>query len=120
MATEIVEKTRPYTFQTSYEFHGEWKLADGVELPKPLEEALAVSVEWDNLIVLWEGLAPLSFDLHEVGGFETTDTKHPINLVIWTGEVYDSINTIYDDEVDERPQTSLKQLTEEIENKGEK
>lgn len=120
MATEIVEKTRPYTFQTSYEYHGEWKLADGVELPKPLEEALAVSVEWDNLIVLWEGLEPLSFELREASGFETNDTKHPLNTIIWTGEVYEGINTIYDDEVDERPSTSLKQLTEEINNVGEK
>lgn len=120
MATEIVEKTRPYTFQTTYEYHGEWKLADGVELPKPLEEALAVSVEWDNLIVLWEGLEPLSFELREASGFDTPDTKHPLNTIIWTGEVYEGINTIYDDEVDEKPATSLKQLTEEINNVGEK
>ena len=84
-----------YTVQASYDCHALWKLAKGVELPKPLEDATEVWMKWNNLYVIWEGNLPMEFELTEQGDVEV-DSKRPENLLVWTDEF--SYNTIvYDD-----------------------
>ena len=84
-----------YTMQASYDCHADWKLAEGVTLPKPLEDATEVWMKWNNLYVLWEGNLPMEFELTEQGDVEV-DSKRPENLMVWTDEF--SYNTIvYDD-----------------------
>ena len=84
-----------YTMQASYDCHADWKLAEGVTLPKPLEDATEVWMKWNNLYVIWEGNLPMEFELTEQGDVEV-DSKRPENLLVWTDEF--SYNTIvYDD-----------------------
>jgi len=84
-----------YTMQASYSCHADWKLAEGVTLPKPLEDATEVWMKWSSLYVIWEGNLPMEFELTEIGDVEV-DSKRPENLLVWTDEF--SYNTIvYDD-----------------------
>jgi hypothetical protein len=88
-------KMNNYTMQASYDCHADWKLAEGVTLPKPLEDATEVWMKWNNLYVIWEGNLPMEFELTEQGDVEV-DSKRPENLMVWTDEF--SYNTIvYDD-----------------------
>ena len=98
----MTEKSRPYTFQASYDCHANWKLAEGVELPKPLEDATEMWMKWNMLYVLWEGLLPMEFELTEVGDIEV-DSKRPADLMVWLGEDYNGDNIVYDDTLEDNP-----------------
>jgi len=93
---------RPYTFQASYDCHALWKLAEGVELPKPLEDATEMWIKWNSLYVLWEGNLPMEFELTEVGDVEV-DSKRPADLMVWLGEDYNGDNIVYDDTLEDNP-----------------
>ena len=84
-----------YTMQASYDCHADWKLAKGVTLPKPLEDATEVWMKWNNLYVLWEGNLPMEFELTEQGDVEV-DSKRPSDLMVWLGD-YNLDNIVYDD-----------------------
>ena len=84
-----------YTMQTSYDCHADWKLAKGVTLPKPLEDATEVWMKWNNLYVIWEGNLPMEFELTEQGDVEV-DSKRPSDLMVWLGD-YNLDNIVYDD-----------------------
>ena len=71
-----------YTMQASYDCHADWKLAEGVTLPKPLEDATEVWMKWNNLYVIWEGNLPMEFELTEQGDVEV-DSKRPSDLMVW-------------------------------------
>ena len=93
---------RPFTFQASYDCHALWKLAEGVELPKPLEEATEMWIKWNELYVLWEGLPPMEFELEEVDEVQV-DSKRPDSLIVWRGEIFNSNKIIYDDTFEDNP-----------------
>jgi len=84
-----------YTMQASYDCHADWKLAKGVTLPKPLEDATEVWMKWNNLYVIWEGNLPMEFELTEQGDVEV-DSKRPSDLIVWLGD-YNLDNIVYDD-----------------------
>ena len=84
-----------YTMQASYDCHADWKLAEGVTLPKPLEDATEVWMKWNNLYVIWEGNLPMEFELTEQGDVEV-DSKRPSDLMVWLGD-YNLDNIVYDD-----------------------
>ena len=84
-----------YTMQASYDCHADWKLAKGVTLPKPLEDATEVWMKWNNLYVIWEGNLPMEFELTEQGDVEV-DSKRPSDLMVWLGD-YNLDNIVYDD-----------------------
>jgi hypothetical protein len=88
-------KMNNYTMQASYSCHADWKLAEGVTLPKPLEDATEVWMKWNNLYVLWEGNLPMEFELTEQGDVEV-DSKRPSDLMVWLGD-YNLDNIVYDD-----------------------
>ena len=84
-----------YTMQASYDCHADWKLAEGVTLPKPLEDATEVWMKWNSLYVIWEGNLPMEFELTEQGDVEV-DSKRPSDLMVWLGD-YNLDNIVYDD-----------------------
>jgi len=46
---------KKYTIETSYSCYSTFNLAQGVVLPKPLEEAEEMWIKWDSLYVSWKG-----------------------------------------------------------------
>ena len=88
---------KKYTIETSYSCYSTFNLAQGVVLPKPLEEAEEMWIKWDSLYVSWKGRKGIDEFQLEEDIISEIDTKRPDEFTVYHGskENYIDDDVIY-------------------------
>ena len=82
---------KKYTIETSYSCYSTFNLAQGVVLPKPLEEAEEMWIKWDSLYVSWKGRKGIDEFQLEEDIISEIDTKRPDEFTVYHGSKEDYI-----------------------------
>ena len=83
--------SKKYTIETSYSCYSTFNLAQGVVLPKPLEEAEEMWIKWDSLYVSWKGRKGIDEFQLEEDIISEIDTKRPDEFTVYHGSKEDYI-----------------------------
>ena len=87
-----MKDNKKYTIETSYSCYSTFNLAEGVVLPKPLEEAEEMWIKWDSLYVSWKGRKGIDEFQLEEDIISEIDTKRPDEFTVYHGSKEDYID----------------------------